>query len=169
MIIKYTNYADGIHFIELSKTAAKLGLEEPFRGEVLLNCKMDKSHSQIVLDCDITADSQFTCDRCAVEFRRELTNHFQNIYLFGKREDSEENPDLYFLSPDSDKIDLNFDVAEYAKLSIPMKILCKDECKGLCPVCGVNLNDKSCNCENKVEDPRWAPLKKLKDDLNNKL
>ncbi len=166
MIIKYTNYADGIHFIELSKASAKLGLEEPFRGKVLLNCKMDKSHSQIVLDCDITTDMMFTCDRCAVDFSRELKNHFQNIYLFGKKEDSVENSDLYFLSPDSDKIDLNCDVAEYAKLSVPLKVLCNDDCKGLCPKCGLNLNDEECNCKTNVEDPRWAPLNKLKDDLN---
>ena len=59
MIIKYTNYADGIHYVELSKSAAKLGLEEPFNGKVLLNCKMDKSHSQIVLDCDVMVNGKF--------------------------------------------------------------------------------------------------------------
>jgi uncharacterized protein len=167
MIIKYTNYADGIHFIELSKSARKLGLDEPFHGEVLLNCKMDKSHSQIVLDCDITAAANFLCDRCAANLDWELKNHFQNIYLFAKKEEEAEESDIYFLSPDNDKIDLNADVAEYAQLSIPLKVLCKDDCKGLCPRCGINLNENSCNCDTKETDPRWAPLNKLKDELNN--
>ena len=98
MIIKYTNYADGIHFIELSKSAGKLGLGEPYCGEVLLNCKMDKSLSQIVLGCDVTLDTQFICDRCAVNFKQDLKFHFQNIYFFGKIEDDVEDSDVYFLS-----------------------------------------------------------------------
>ena len=72
MIIKYTNYADGIHFIDLSKSAGKLGLDEPFCGTVLLNCKLDKSHSQIVIDCDLILDTQSMCDRCAIDIKNEL-------------------------------------------------------------------------------------------------
>ena len=166
MIIKYTNYADGIHFIDLSKSAGKLGLHEPFCGKVLINCKMDKSHSQIVLDCDVTLDAQFICDRCAVSIRQDIKTHFQNIYLFGKKEDDAENSNVYFLSPDSVKIELNSDVIEYAELSIPLKVLCGDDCKGLCSKCGVNWNNKSCDCSTSESDPRWAPLQKLKDQLN---
>jgi uncharacterized protein len=167
VIIKYTNYADGIHLIEFSKSAKKLGLNEPFCGEVLLNCKMDKSQRQIVLFCDVTLDTQFICDRCAIDFRRDLKNHFQNIYLFEKREDNVEDSDVYYLSPDKDTIELNSDIIEYANLSIPLKNLCKEDCKGLCIKCGVNLNDLSCDCKTTEIDPRWAPLSKLKDKLNN--
>jgi uncharacterized protein len=52
-------------------------------------------------------------------------------------------------------------------LSIPLKVLCKDDCKGLCPRCGINLNDTSCSCDTTDTDPRWAPLSKLKDESNN--
>ena len=167
MIIKYTNYADGIHLIELSKSAGKLGLDEPFCGKVLLNCKMDKSFNQIVLGCDVTLDTQFICDRCAGDVKQDLKIHFQNIYLFGKNQDDVENPDVYYLSADNDKIELTSDVIEYARLAIPLKVLCSDDCKGLCSDCGVNLNDKSCDCDSSESDPRWAPLSKLKDKLNN--
>lgn len=163
MIIKYTNYADGIHFIELSKSSEMLDLDEPFYGEVLLNCKMDKSQRQIVLLCDVTLNTEFICDRCAVEFKQDLKTHFQSIYLFGKREDDTANPDIYFLTPDIDKIELNSDVKEYANLSIPLKVLCREDCKGLCSKCGINLNEASCDCETSEGDPRWAALNKLKD------
>lgn len=167
MIIKYTNYADGIHLIELSKSAVKLGLGEPYCGEVLLNCKMDKSLRQIVLGCDVILETQFICDRCAVNFEQNVKFHFQNIYLFGKKEDDVDDSDVYFLSLNNDKIELNSDVLEYAKLSVPLKVLCRDDCKGLCTKCGVNLNDKSCNCDTSSRDPRWDPLINLKNQINN--
>ena len=49
-------------------------------------------------------------------------------------------------------------------LSMPMKSLCKQDCKGICPNCGVNLNDEKCQCENDLTDPRFDELKDL---LNN--
>ncbi|MCX6168019.1 MAG: hypothetical protein NTX65_01665 [Ignavibacteriales bacterium] len=53
MIIKYTTFSDGIHNFQLSAPVKKLGLEELFFGNVEVDCKMDKSHHQIVLDCDL--------------------------------------------------------------------------------------------------------------------
>jgi uncharacterized protein len=47
-------------------------------------------------------------------------------------------------------------------LALPMKPLCREDCKGLCPQCGTNLNTGSCECGPALEDPRLAPLKQLK-------
>jgi uncharacterized protein len=46
-------------------------------------------------------------------------------------------------------------------LSMPMKSLCRDDCKGICPNCGVNLNEETCQCENSITDPRFDKLKDL--------
>jgi len=48
-----------------------------------------------------------------------------------------------------------------------MKKLCKEDCKGLCPRCGKNLNEDNCICTEKEIDPRWEPLEKLRNKLNN--
>ena len=53
-------------------------------------------------------------------------------------------------------------MGEQFVLSLPMKPLCRHECKGLCAVCGTNLNRGACDCKRDWEDPRLAPLKALK-------
>lgn len=168
MIIKYTNFSDGIHEFKLSETVKNLGLGEPFFGNVDVNCKMDKSPHQIVLNCDLSIPTKMTCDRCAGEFEPILTNHFQISFLFSKdvsQEDDEYN--VKFLSPEQDKINIRSDVYEYAELAVPMKKLCKDDCQGLCPHCGINLNEEKCDCKTETNADIWEPLKKLKGKFNN--
>ncbi|MCU7505119.1 MAG: DUF177 domain-containing protein [Ignavibacteria bacterium] len=165
MIIKYTNYTDGIHEFEFNEDAKTLGLNEPLSGNVNLMVRMDKSHSQIVLNCKLTVNAKFDCDRCGEELTAELKSDFKLVYLFGNNPDnSSETVNLYYLTPEQDKIDLRPDINEYAILSIPMKKLCKEDCRGLCPTCGANLNKETCNCTKENINPVWAPLLKLKNN-----
>jgi len=55
---------------------------------------------------------------------------------------------------------------EQVLLAVPLKTVCRENCKGLCPHCGTNLNDSRCACAEQVEDPRWAALKDIRDKLN---
>jgi uncharacterized protein len=55
---------------------------------------------------------------------------------------------------------------EQVLLSVPLKALCREDCKGLCPHCGRNLNEGECSCTEQMEDPRWAVLKEIRDKLN---
>jgi uncharacterized protein len=55
-------------------------------------------------------------------------------------------------------------LAEQVLLAIPMKTICRSDCKGLCPHCGTNLNSDECRCESHAGDPRLAPLARLKQD-----
>jgi len=59
-------------------------------------------------------------------------------------------------------IDLDPLVREQLLLALPRYPVCTESCKGLCPVCGQNLNERECGCERHVPDPRWAGLEKLK-------
>jgi uncharacterized protein len=59
-------------------------------------------------------------------------------------------------------IDLDPIVREQILLALPGYPVCKESCKGLCPVCGANLNDRECGCDRHVPDPRWAGLKNVK-------
>lgn len=58
-----------------------------------------------------------------------------------------------------ERIDLSQMIVEQIVLSLPMKPLCKSECRGLCALCGANRNLVSCDCAQEEPDPRWAPLK----------
>ena len=54
---------------------------------------------------------------------------------------------------------------EQVLLALPLKTICREDCKGLCPHCGKNLNEMQCGCVDEVEDPRWAALKGIRDQL----
>lgn len=56
-------------------------------------------------------------------------------------------------------------VLEQVALNVPMKPLCREDCRGLCPVCGIDRNEASCDCEPRTTDPRWAGLAALKGPL----
>ena len=168
MVIKFTNFNDGIHHFDFVEKISDLDLDEIFHGELKLSCKMDKSHHQIIINCDINFETSLTCDRCISEFKKTFSKQFQNIYfiIYDSEKEVVEDPGVYYLSPTEDKIDLLKDVKEYMNIAIPMKVLCNDDCKGLCPNCGKDLNQFECNCEADVENPVWEPLKKLKGNLN---
>jgi len=63
-------------------------------------------------------------------------------------------------------IDLDPVVREQLLLAVPGYPVCNEECKGLCSVCGANLNERECGCDRRVPDPRWAALEKLKTKSN---
>jgi uncharacterized protein len=64
---------------------------------------------------------------------------------------------------DGDSVDLDEIVREQILLALPARQLCRDDCKGLCPACGKNLNAESCDCARHETDPRWAALADIKD------
>ena len=168
MKIKFTNYKDGLHHFDFNTKVEELNLEEKFIGNVLLSCDMDKSSTQIVLNCDLTFSVNQVCDRCTTEFEEEFNTQFKNIYFITHSSDREleDESGIYYLSPDEDKIDLSNDIVENALLTIPMKVLCKEDCKGLCSICGANKNETECNCVTDTVNPVWEPLLKLKEKLN---
>src|SRR6202167_2910158 len=55
---------------------------------------------------------------------------------------------------------------EQLLLALPLKTLCREDCKGLCPQCGKNLNELQCSCVDEIEDPRWSALKDIRTKLN---
>ena len=68
---------------------------------------------------------------------------------------------LILLSPTANEIDLTEFVHDTLLLAVPMKILCREDCRGLCPVCGVNRNQTDCQCSIAEPDTHWESLKKL--------
>jgi uncharacterized protein len=77
----------------------------------------------------------------------------------GEREVQEDDLDTSYYR--DDRIDLNELLREQCYLALPMKPLCRDDCKGLCPQCGMNWNTGTCTCTPEWEDPRLAALKGL--------
>lgn len=168
MQIKFTNYKEGLHNFVFETDVEELGIEEKFVGNVLLNCEMDKSSTQIVVNCNLKIAARKVCDRCGVESEEMVDTDFKSIYFLTRNRNNvdEEESGIYYLTSNDDKIDLREDTVENAMLTIPMKVVCKDDCKGLCSICGVNKNEKECNCVIETSNPVWEKLLKLKGKLN---
>lgn len=89
---------------------------------------------------------KLTCDRCLTQFK-ELKEIKFNIILTDDNElNYDESDDIIYFPKTENEFDLNPLFQELIRLEIQMKILCKSDCKGLCPNCGTNLNEKQCNC-----------------------
>ncbi|MHB1687369.1 MAG: YceD family protein [Ignavibacteriaceae bacterium] len=166
MIIKISNLSDGVHNYIFDEPVKEIELEEFFFGNVLAEVEVNKSHNQIVLNAILKLSANFDCDRCTSNFNSVITAQYQMVYFFGKEAVEDDSLNTTYLPLNADKINLDGDVKDFALLSIPMKKLCKDDCKGLCFKCGKNLNEGDCDCEKSEIDDRWLPLKDLKNKFN---
>jgi uncharacterized protein len=166
--IKVSNLANGRYDYEFEGNINELDITDPYEDNFKTNVVLNKYDNQIVLDSKTDIIANLMCDRCNKEFQSVITSNYRMIYLFTQNvENSEtEKIDIIYLHPDTDKIDLSKDIRDYALLAVPMKKLCSEECKGLCPKCGKNLNDGPCDCRDEEMDPRWEPLQKLKTKNN---
>jgi uncharacterized protein len=112
---------------------------------------------------------ELPCSRCLEPFLSPVDAAFDLVYHpqrtnIGEGELEVQEDDLSTAFYENDEIDLGQLIREQFYLALPMKPLCSDECQGLCPVCGINLNRGICACKRDWEDPRLAPLRKLKSE-----
>lgn len=97
------------------------------------------------------------CDRCLAPVKTEVSFKFsENI---AKEQTGGNDTAARFIS--NDVIDIGPLVAESIVSAMPMKVLCREDCKGLCPKCGKNLNEGDCRCESSDIDPRFESLRSL--------
>jgi uncharacterized protein len=95
-----------------------------------------------------------SCSRCLSSVEQRLTLRIKEEYLTKAEEGT-------FTISESQEVDLHEAVRQYSLLEQPMKPLCREDCAGLCPDCGYNLNLGTCNCSPSNVDSRLAPLLKL--------
>lgn len=100
------------------------------------------------------------CRRCLAPLTEEIDVPFDELY-----QTTLEDPDAWRIT--GDQIDLLPMVRENILLSVPVGPLCRPDCPGFCPVCGVDLAETSCTCDRNPVDDRWAALDQLKDLLGD--
>ena len=136
---------------------AVISYPEPPVGEGVIANNADL----LTLQGEIRARMQCVCDRCAKEFERSVSVPL-DVRLAAELED-EDDPDYFLLTGDELDID---DLLESAFiLDMDPQMLCREDCKGLCPRCGANLNEGACGCKAE-SDPRLAVLEQLLDDTD---
>jgi uncharacterized protein len=111
---------------------------------------------QVVTRANLTSQ----CARCLKDFNHLLEVDFIEVYAFSERfvTDSE------LILPDDGYIDLEPLVREYLLLEVPISPFCTQDCQGLCPICGENMNDVDCKHDDEIVDSRLAVLKSLLED-----
>ena len=112
----------------------------------------------LVMKGTITTCIHGICDRCAAEFDREMELPIDAVLVTELA--NEENEDEWVFTLEGDSADLDDIVRTIFVLNMDSKLLCSDDCKGLCCGCGKNLNFEVCSCEKEI-DPRLAALKQL--------
>ena len=115
---------------------------------------------------------ELPCARCLEPVSCEVSNKFDLLYRpqgsdGGKEELSVTAAEAEIGYYQGQGLQLEDVLREQVLLAIPLKTTCREDCKGLCPQCGKNLNVDQCNCAEPLEDPRWSALKDIREKLQH--
>jgi len=115
---------------------------------------------------------ELQCARCLESVHQDVAREFELLYRplgtdAGRDELSVTDAEAEIGYYQGDGVLLEDVLREQVLLALPLKITCRDDCKGLCPHCGKNLNQEQCSCNVPMEDPRWAALKEIRDRIEH--
>lgn len=163
MKIKISHLTPGVHAFQSQMTREVLGLEKPsiFREPINVKVNLQKFQQNLVVDITLKTVAHFSCDRCLTEFSKELNAKDRITFTMDETLLHDTRDDIRELGPNDVELDLTSDIREILLLAIPVKVVCREDCVGICANCGANLNFEKCNCQKTSVDPRWDALKKL--------
>jgi len=120
----------------------------------------------------LSAGLELQCARCLDPVRQDVKREFELLYRplgadAGRDELSVTDAEAEIGYYQGEGILLEDVLREQVLLALPLKITCGDDCKGLCPHCGKNMNQEQCSCAIPVEDPRWEALKEIRGRLEH--
>lgn len=144
------------------------GDELSFVSPLKVDCTLSKGRDCLYIMVDVCGKIQMPCSRCAKTFIHEIDLSFTEEIRDVNDLTDEQEVDIYTYQGNEIKLDRI--IYEQIILDIPIKRLCTANCKGLCPKCGVDLNDKKCNCDRDDDiDIRLLELKKLLPSKNEEV
>lgn len=136
----------------------------PIRGEI----SVSREYDHLRINGRVTAPVAFSCSRCLVDYDSLIDSNFTIFFRkdAGERIDEDEielgEQDLISSSYSGDEIDFTHEIEEQVAMEIPLKPLCSNSCKGLCHVCGTDLNQSECSCSNETINLKFSALKNFK-------
>lgn len=148
--------------LDLEVTVDDVGIDDDrFRPSdpVRVHLRLEALTDGIVVNGEVVAAWHGTCRRCAAAAGGVLHSEVHELY-----QDVVTDPDAFPL--EGDQLDLEPMVREVLVLDAPMSPLCRDDCAGLCPQCGTDLNSGTCSCDAPPSDPRWGALDQLRATLD---
>ena len=147
---------------ELNPVDERIQLIEP----AAVTGKVRLSGNELFVNGHVETRAQVECDRCLKPVELPVSADFSLEYIPGAEYESSGTAELTEAEMsvsvfDGEAIDVDEVVKEQILLAVPTRMLCREDCKGICPECGKDLNTGECNCVKDDIDPRWAALKNL--------
>ncbi len=147
------------------QTAGRAQLVEEHRGK-------RQTLKDIRLNGDLTTTLELACARCLEPVVQNVARKFDLLYRpqgadAGPEERSVAVAETEVSYYQGEGLLLEDALREQVLLAVPLKVICREDCRGLCPHCGKNLNVERCSCAEPVEDPRWSALKDIRGKLDH--
>jgi uncharacterized protein len=131
-----------------------------------VNGRVRLSGNEVFVNGHLDTRAQVECDRCLKAVELPVKADFTLEYISGSEYESSGTAELTEAELsvsvfDGKALDVDEIVKEQVLLAVPTRMLCREDCKGICPECGTDRNTGECNCVTNEIDPRWAALKNL--------
>lgn len=130
-------------------------------GPLAVRVEAQQAGEDVVVRGRIGGEFDLSCRRCLEPVRVSVDEEIGLLFREGEQEPDGE---VLALPETGTELDLAGPIREQVLLAVPRFAICRDECRGLCPHCGTNLNEDECDCAVEETDERWAPLRRLKKD-----
>ncbi|MDO4219008.1 MAG: DUF177 domain-containing protein [Synergistaceae bacterium] len=159
-----TSYTDDFA-LDLASAVLYYGQEYRLTRPLSVHVEAVRSAERIILSISLEAEIETACARCLEPAKTQTSSTLHWIFST-TREDEEQRDEwkydeVVLLDSWEEHIELGDYVWETFVTTLPVSVLCKADCRGLCPNCGANLNKQTCNCHDAQGDPRFAVLKNL--------
>lgn len=154
-----------LNLLQIPDEGLEIKQDETFEmggGETVtatLDLYVSKLDNDVIVRGTVETSEEAVCGRCLKPFRLEQSLPLDLAFFKEKSPEDAEAAEEGTLFFKGDEIDLGEAVKEQLLLNAPMRPLCSEDCKGLCPVCGADLNTEACGCKPKSGDPRMQALK----------
>jgi uncharacterized protein len=140
------------------------GLAFQLRGPLQLELEAQQAGSDVLVRGTLVGEAELACRRCLTDVDTPIREDVALVFRAGVSEADAEAAEVYALPEKGHELDLGHALREHLVLAVPEFAICREACRGLCPICGTNLNETTCSCEPEPVDHRWAELLKLGKD-----
>lgn len=128
---------------------------------------IDRTSDELIVRGTAETTLKMECSRCLEPFEQTTVLRLAFVIQLARKgelggAESESSDDFYVVSDSAEEFDVSSIIRERILVSLPLKPLCDDSCRGLCPKCGVNRNTETCDCSDDEVDERWSALQNLK-------
>jgi uncharacterized protein len=161
MKISIANLKTGANHFQNEENWQSLELPETqFPGAIAVSSLADLEGELLTVQHHLKTTALLTCDRCLEQYEQNID--LRERFLFAIDPKREYDDGVTVVYSDDHEIALNSNLREMLLLFVPMQRLCKEECQGLCQVCGTNHNHESCNCSQEIDGSLNVALNRVK-------